>query len=70
MNTRYGVTKEELERQTKLLYAEAAAADPYEVEEITEHVTGGSVFVWHRLSVRQLTAMRRALYVIVMVARG
>jgi hypothetical protein len=70
MNTRYGVTRTELERQTKLLYAEVATADPYRVEEITEHVTGGDVFVWHRLSVRQLTAMRRALYVVVMGARG
>lgn len=64
------VSRAELEKQTKLLYAEAHAADPHYVEEQTVEITGAESFAWQRLTLKELQALRRRLYVVVMQARG
>lgn len=66
----YGVTKEELIKQTKQLHEEAFKADPYHTEEVVERVLGRTVFVWHNLSTAQLSALRRGILATALAARG
>ncbi len=71
------VTREFLEQDTRKLYEEALKADPIRTEENTQAVLGAvgkvsrsGVFVWTRLTVRELRALRRAIYPTVLEARG
>lgn len=71
------MTKEELLSDTRKLWREAYAADPYHVDEIMRAVLSPSgkisadgVFAWDRLSVPELSRMRGPLYSVVLAARG
>lgn len=66
----YGVTKAELERQTKSLYEEVFAIDPVYTEEVTDAVLGVKAWVWSNCTVRQLTAIRRCLFAAALHGRG
>lgn len=66
----YGVTKEFLVAETKKLCEEAFSIDPYQTEENLQAVLGRTIFVYHLLTVRELTAVRRALFPIVLEGRG
>lgn len=54
-------TREELEAFAKQIWEEAFGVDPIFTMEVTVAVTGGEVFVWGNLRVRQLQALGRAL---------
>lgn len=64
------VTREELAKQTRAWWEEAYDLDPYRTEENTRAVLGRDVFVWHNLSVPQLTALRRAVLPTLLEGRG
>lgn len=69
------LTKADLVLAARALWEEAFAADPVRTDENTEAVLGdkvgtGGVFVWDRLTVPELRALRRALYPTVLQARG
>ena len=64
------MTRDDWEQATRALYEEAWRADPYHVEEITHALFGSDVFVWPRLRMPQLHALRRALLPTVLEARG
>ncbi len=68
-------TKADLVAAAKALWEEAFAADPYRTEENTKAALGdkvgeGGVFVWDRLTIPELHALRRVLYPTVLEARG
>ena len=65
-----GVTRAELEKQTKPLAEEALKLDPYRTEELFIQVTGAPAFAWQRLKGPELRALRRGLYAIVLEGRG
>jgi hypothetical protein len=65
-----GITRANLEQQTKPLLEETFRADPHLTEEIVRRVFGRSTFVWPRATVLQLRALRRAIYPLVLEARG
>jgi hypothetical protein len=54
------LTKAELIKHTRKLYEEAYRADPYYMDEVTQKVVGGDVFVWDNLTTAQLHALGRA----------
>jgi hypothetical protein len=67
--------KETLEQAARELWEEAHAADRWRTEENTKAVLGDKVsangiFVWSRLTVAELRALRRAVYATVLEARG
>lgn len=59
-----GVTKADLIAQTRRLYTEALVLDEPYVLEATRAITGGEVFSWDLLTVRQLRALGRCLFVV------
>lgn len=65
-----GITRADLERQTKPLLEEAFRADPYLTDEIVRRIFGHSTFTWSRVTVPQIRALRRAIYPLVLEARG
>lgn len=67
---KYGIDRPELIRQTRPLYEEAYKADPHYVEELTRAVTGHEVFAWDNLDLKQLSALRRGLLLVVSASRG
>jgi hypothetical protein len=64
------VTRDALEAQVRKTYKEAHLSDPHFVAEITESLLGRNVFVWTRLSVRDLFLLHRALWPTVLRSRG
>lgn len=66
----YGVTKDFLVRETKKLVEEAFHIDPYRTEENLQAVLGRTVFAYHMLTMRELTAVRRALFPLVLEGRS
>lgn len=67
--------REVLEQAARELWEEAHAADRYRTEENTKAVLHGKVsesgvFVWSRLTVAELRALRRAVYPLVLEVRG
>jgi hypothetical protein len=62
----YGVSKDFLVAETKKLVEEAFSIDPYLTEDNLQAVLGRTVFAYHLLTVRELTAVRRALFPIVL----
>lgn len=66
----YGVTKEELLRQTRALYEEAHRNDSYHVEDVTRAALGTAVFVWSNITAKQITALRRGILLTVLEGRG
>jgi hypothetical protein len=55
----YNVTRAELIKQTKALFAEAMTLDPQQTDEMFQAVFGYPVFVWDRMTLQQLAALRR-----------
>lgn len=66
----YGVSKEFLVEETKKLVEEAFHIDPYRTEENLQAVLGRTVFAYHMLTMRELTAVRRALFPLVLEGRS
>lgn len=64
------MTKQDLIDHTRKVYEEAVTADPWNMHEITQAVTGSEVFVWANLTTQQLHAIGRSAYLVALQARG
>lgn len=56
------LTRADLEQWARRIWGEALAADEPRTIEVTAAITGGEVFAWSALTVRQLRALSRTLF--------
>ena len=64
------LSKDEIRRVARTLWEESYAADPIRTMENTAAVLSREVFAWDLLTVRELNALRRAVFPCVLEARS
>ncbi len=64
------MTRNDLEKAARDLLEESFRTDPVGTEETVLRVLGRPVFAWSLLTIRELRALRRAIYPTVLEGRG
>jgi hypothetical protein len=67
---RESLTRADLTDHARRVWEEAYAADPWHTEEVTMKIVGRDVFAWDNLTLLQIKTLSRALFPLVMMARG